>query len=140
MLNVAELVNSRKLACETVGRYLLILEQTYIVRHVRPFSRNIRSELSKTPKVFFYDTGLMQMLWLKRLQKELLGSVFETSVFTEIVKRHGPDKVHYWRTPDKKEIDFVLSLPDAYLPVEAKLQFNRVLPVGLQAFAAYGDG
>jgi hypothetical protein len=138
MLKIAELTNTCNLARETVERYLLILEQTYIIRLVRPFSRNIRSELSKTPKVFFYDTGMMQMLWLKRLQKELLGSVFETSVFTEIVKRHGPDKVHYWRTLDKKEIDFVLSLPDAFLPMEAKLQFPRVLPAALHVFdAAY---
>lgn len=136
LLNVAELSNTSGLARETIDRYLLILEQTYILRLVRPFSRNIRSELFKTPKVFFYDTGLMQMLWLKRLQKELLGSVFETSVFAELIKRYGPNQVYYWRTQDKKEIDFVVKFPDAYLPVEAKLQFPRAIPGVLRTFVA----
>jgi len=134
LLNIAELSNTCGLARDTIERYLLILEQTFILRLVRPFSRNIRSELFKTPKVFFYDTGLMQMLWLKRLQKELLGSVFETSVFTELVKQYGPDQVHYWRTQDKKEIDFVVKLPEAYLPVETKLHFPRAIPAVLHTF------
>jgi len=138
LLNIAELSNTCGLARETIERYLLILEQTYILRLVRPFSRNIRAELFKTPKVFFYDTGMMQMLWLKRLQKELLGSVFETSVYTELVKQYGPDQVYYWRTQDKKEIDFVVKLPDAYLPVETKLHFPRSIPGVLHTFdAAY---
>ena len=134
LLNIAELSNTCGLARDTITRYILILEQTYILRLVRPFSRNIRSELFRTPKVFFYDTGLMQMLWLKRLQKELLGAVFETSVFTELVKHYGPELVHYWRTQDKKEIDFVVKLPQAYLPVETKLHFPRTIPGVLLTF------
>jgi predicted AAA+ superfamily ATPase len=138
LLNIAELSNTCGLARDTIDRYLLILEQTYILHLVRPFSRNIRTELFKTPKIFFCDTGLMQMLWLKRLQKELLGSVFETSVFTELVKHYGPDQIHYWRTQDKKEIDFVVKLPEAYLPVETKLRFPRAIPGVLHTFdAAY---
>lgn len=136
LVNIAELSNTAALARATIERYLLILEQTYILRMVRPYSRNIRSELSKTPKVFFYDTGLMQMLWLKRLQKELLGSVFETSVFSELVKHHGVDKVFYWRTQDKKEIDFVVRTKDASLPLETKLQFPRNIPNVLTDFAS----
>jgi predicted AAA+ superfamily ATPase len=138
LLNVTDLTNTCDLARDTIDRYLLILEQTYMIRLVRPFSRSIRSELFKTPKVFLYDTGLMQMLWLKRLQKELLEPVFETSVFAELVKHYGPDQVHYWRTQDKKEIDFVVKLPEAYLPVETKLQFPRAIPAVLRTFdAAY---
>lgn len=138
LLNIAELSNTCGLARDTIDRYLLILEQTYILHLVRPFSRNIRTELFKTPKIFFYDTGMMQMLWLKRLQKELLGSVFETSVFTELVKHYGPDQIHYWRTQDKKEIDFVVKLPETYLPVETKLRFPRTIPGVLRTFdAAY---
>ncbi|HTX90294.1 MAG TPA: ATP-binding protein [Anaerolineales bacterium] len=136
LLIISELSNTCGLARDTIERYLFLLEQTYILRLVRPFSRNIRSELFKTPKVFFYDTGLMQMLWLKRLQKEILGPVFETSVFTELVKRYGKDQVHYWRTQDKKEIDFVVKLQDAVLPLETKLHFPRTIPTVLGTFVA----
>lgn len=135
LLNIAELSNTCNLSRPTVERYLFLLEQTYIIRLVRPFSKNLRIELTKTPKVFFYDTGLMQMLWLKRLQREILGSVFETSVFAELVKRYGRDSIHYWRTTDKKEIDFILERPESVLPIETKLRFPHVLPTVLNAFA-----
>jgi predicted AAA+ superfamily ATPase len=85
------------------------MENTYVIKLVRPFSRNIRSELFKQPKLFFYDTGLLQMLWLKGLQREILGSVFETAVFSELIKKYPADSVYYWRTKDKKEIDFILN-------------------------------
>ena len=135
LLNVTELANTCNLSRETVERYLFLLEQTYILRLARPFSRNLRSELTKTPKIFFYDTGLMQMLWLKRLQKEILGAVFETGLFGEFVKHYGADKIHFWRTKDKKEIDFVLALTEGVLPIEAKLSFPRNPSATLLAFA-----
>lgn len=134
LLNANELSNTCSLSLETVGRYLFLLEQTYIIRLVRPYSRNIRTELTKTPKVFFYDVGLMQMLWLKRLQKELLGSVFETTIFSELVKKFGVDQIHYWRTKDKKEIDFIISLPDALVPIEVKTQFPKSIPAQVDYF------
>jgi predicted AAA+ superfamily ATPase len=134
LLNVAELTNTCALTRETVERYLFLLEQTYILRLVRPFHSNLRSELTKTPKIYFYDTGLMQMLWLKHLQREILGTVFETSIFTELVKVYGVDSLRFWRTQDKKEIDFILNLPEGPQPVEVKLQFPRALPAVLQTF------
>jgi predicted AAA+ superfamily ATPase len=141
LLNIAEVSNTCDLSRPTLERYLFILEQTYIIRLVRPFSRNLRSELTKTPKIFFYDTGLMQMLWLKRLQKEILGSVFETSIFTELVKRYQKNQIFYWRTLDKKEIDFIVSLPDIYLPIETKVNFPRSIPSALNYFeSTYNSG
>ena len=111
LLNVAELSNTCALARPTIERYLFLLEQTYIIRLVRPFSRNLRTEISKMPKIFLCDTGLMQMLWLKRLQREVLGPVFETSIYAELLKRYAADQIGYWRTTDKKEIDFILQPP-----------------------------
>ena len=136
LLNITELSNTCDLARQTVERYLFLLEQTYILRLVRPFSRNLRSEITKTPKVFFYDTGLMQMLWLKRLQTELLGPVFETSLFAELVKQTRVDAVTYWRTTDKKEIDFVLRRPEGPLPIEVKSHFPRMVPPVFQELLA----
>jgi predicted AAA+ superfamily ATPase len=134
LLNVSELSGTCSLSRETVERYLFLLEQTYIVRLVRPYSRNLRSELTKTPKIFFYDTGLMQMLWLKQLQKEVLGSVFETSIYAELIKAHGTDNVFYWRTQDKKEVDFVLRSGKKLIPIEAKLSFPRNVPASIHTW------
>jgi predicted AAA+ superfamily ATPase len=134
LLNVSELCATGSLSRETVERYLFFMEQTYILRLVRPYSRNLRSELTKTPKIFFYDTGLMQMLWLKQLQKEVLGPVFETSVFAELVKEHGADNVLYWRTQDKKEVDFILRDGKKIMPIETKLSFPRNVSSGIHTW------
>jgi len=125
MINTRELSNTCGLSAPTIEKYLFILEQIYIIKLVRPHSGNIRSEISKMPKVFFYDTGLMQMLWLKSLQKEIIGNVFETSVFSELVKRYGRDNIYYWRTKDKREIDFILKDKNAVIPIEVKINFNK---------------
>jgi predicted AAA+ superfamily ATPase len=136
LLNVTELCNTCGLTRQTVERYLFLLEQTYILRLVRPFSRNLRAEITKTPKVFFFDTGLMQMLWLKQLQRQALGPAFETSLFAELVKRYGVQQVYFWRTQDKKEIDFILRLPANIWALEAKHSFPRAIPAALPAFAS----
>ena len=135
LLNISELANTCNLARQTVERYLFLLEQTYIIRLVRPFSRNLRSEISKTPKIFFYDTGLMQMLWLKQLQKEILGSVFETTIFTELVKKFGATQIYFWRTTDKKEIDFVIRTAQQIVPIETKIHFPHTVPPALNQFS-----
>ncbi len=134
LLNVAELSNITRIAKQTIERYLFIMENTYIVKLLRPFSKNIRSELFKLPKIYFYDTGLMQMLWLKGLQKELIGNVFETGIFVELVKKYGKDSVFYWRTMDKREIDFILKIRNTVLPVEVKLNFEQFNPSSINYF------
>lgn len=125
LLDVTELSNTCKLAKQTVESYLFILENTYVIKLVRPYYKNIRGELFKTPKIFFYDSGLMQMLWLKQLQKQILGNVFETAIFSDLIKYYGKDNVFYWRTADKKEIDFILRRNNELFPIEAKLNFNQ---------------
>ena len=124
LLNITELSNTCNLSKETVEKYLFILENTYILKLVRPFHKNIRSELFKTPKIFFYDSGLMQMLWLKNLQKEIIGSVFETGIYGELVKKYGRENILFWRTKDKKEIDFIVKDRNEITPIEVKLNFR----------------
>ena len=137
LLNVTELSNTCNIAKQTVEKYLFILENTYVLKLVRPYSKNIRSELFKIAKIYFYDTGLMQMLWLKGLQKEIIGNVFETAIFSELVKNYGKDKVFYWRTTDKKEIDFILRVKNSILPIEVKLNFSQINLTALRYFNKY---
>jgi uncharacterized protein len=134
LVNINELSNTCNLAAATVERYLFILEETYIIKLIRPFHKNIRSELFKTPKVFFYDSGLMQMLWLKSLQKEIIGSVFETGIFAELAKKYGRKNIYHWRTKDKREIDFVLKKANQLVPMEVKINFNRAELSALKFF------
>jgi hypothetical protein len=126
LINIKELSGTCKLSAPTIEKYLFILEQTYIIKLVRPYNKNIRSEIFKMPKIFFYDSGLMQMLWFKGLQKEIIGNVFETSIFGELIKKYGRDSIYYWRTKDKKEIDFIIKDKNKIIPVEVKINFNKI--------------
>jgi predicted AAA+ superfamily ATPase len=135
ILNVYEISNLSQLSKQTVEKYLFILENTYIIRRLKPFSGNLRNELFKSPKIFFYDTGLMQILWLKSLQKEIIGNVFETAIFSELAKKFSGDCVFYWRTTDKKEIDFILKEKEKILPIEVKLNFEQFKPLAIRYFS-----
>lgn len=134
LVNIKELSNTCNLSASTVEKYLFILEQTYIIKLVRPYNKNIRSELSKMPKVFFYDSGLMQMLWFKSLQKEIIGNTFETSVFSELIKKYGRENIYYWRTKDKKEIDFIVKYKNEIMPIEAKVNFTKINMTAIKYF------
>lgn len=136
MLNITELSNTAQLAKQTVEEYLFILENTYIIKLLPPFSKNLRSELFKTPKIFFYDTGLLHVLWLKMLPEEILGNVFEVSVFSELVKNINPENLYYWRTQDKKEIDFIITANQKIIPLEVKINASRFNPTAIKYFVS----
>ncbi|MFH1838279.1 MAG: ATP-binding protein [Candidatus Kuenenbacteria bacterium] len=134
LVDITELSNACNIAKQTIEKYLFILENTYIIKLIRPYSKNIRSELFKTSKIFFYDSGLMQMLWLKELQKEIIGNVFETAIFAELTKKYKKDNIFFWRTKDKKEIDFILKNKNKILPIEVKLNFEQFNPKNINYF------
>lgn len=121
LLNISELADTTRLARQTVEEYLFILEATFVIRLVHPYYNNIRSELFKMPKIFFYDTGILSMLCLKMLPMEITGNIFETSVFSELVKKYKKENVMFWRTQSKKELDFVVRDRFNIIPVEAKI-------------------
>ncbi len=123
LLNIEELSNTCRLAKQTIERYLFVLENTYVIKLVKPFFKNLRSELFKTPKIYFYDSGLAHLLWLKVFSLEILGEIFETAIFSELVKNFGKDSVYFWRTKDKKEIDFILRHKNEVIPIETKVNF-----------------
>lgn len=125
LVNMASLARETRISFPTLQHYLFILEATCVIKLVSPFSKNPGVEISKNPKIMFYDSGLQSLLWLKDFQKEIIGSVFETNVFGELVKKHGREQVHYWRTKHGQEIDFVIEKGEAIQPVEVKVNFDR---------------
>ncbi|NNM55437.1 MAG: DUF4143 domain-containing protein [Spirochaetales bacterium] len=85
LLQTTEIANTLRMARETVEEYLYLLEQTYVVRRVRPFFHNLRSELSKAPKIYFEDNGLLA-LSRGRSFAPLDGPLLENAVYTELRK------------------------------------------------------
>ena len=134
LLNVSELSGTLKLTQKTVEEYLFILENTYIVRRVYPFYKNIRSELTKMPKIYFEDNGLMNLLANKKFLERVDGQLFENSVYSELRKNLDIENINFWRTNTGQEVDFIIT-EKRIIPVEVKLKFFNKKLSSLKYFA-----
>ena len=132
LLNVLEISNTLDINRETVLEYLDLLENTFIIKRITPFHKNLRSEISKNPKIFFLDTGMMHLLWLKEFPKVIFGSSFETFVFLELMK--SGKKINFWRTTNKQEIDFIVKNKEIHA-IEVKSNFQNTDNRSLKFFS-----
>lgn len=133
LVNIAQLASFSGLSAPTVEHYLFILENTYIIKLLAPYSSSSKIEIVKSPKVFFFDTGLLQMISSKSLAGRG-GNVLETSVFTEMAKKYGTDGLYFWRNKNGNEIDFVLEDKNRLLPIEVKTNFRQFRRANLASF------
>jgi hypothetical protein len=114
LINYNELSNISGLNIKTVMKYMEYLEGTYIFKRVSPWFQNSRKEISKAPKIYGFDTGLMNYI-TNRMNKDIYdGSIFENFVCTELIK-YGLD-VKFWRTGSGAEVDFIIN----DIPIEIK--------------------
>lgn len=135
LLNIPSLSREVNVSLPTLQKYLSILEETFIVKRVTPFSKSPSVEISKNPKIFFYDSGLQSILWLNNFQNTILGSVFETNMFSELVKKYGDNNIHFWRTKTAQEIDFIVKGKNLDIfPIEVKSNFGQFNPKTINAF------
>lgn len=134
LLNINEISNTLGMSRVTVEEYLFILENTYIIKLLRPFHKNIRNELTKMPKVFFEDLGIMNILRNKGLSNEFDGSSFENSIYCYLRQKYNPKDINFWRTKSKQEIDFIINDKDI-TPFEVKLSFRDKVMKNLLYFS-----
>jgi predicted AAA+ superfamily ATPase len=121
---------SRDVQCapNTIKRYIEVLEALFIIFRVTPHHKNIARSILKEPKIYFYDSGMV-------MGDE--GICFENTVAVSLLKHLNavedyegrPANLHYLRTKDKKEVDFVM-LTDGDTPrlIEVKLSENKISP------------
>ena len=117
LLNISELSRTAGVTINTINEWLFLLENTFVVKLIRPFSGNIRSELSKMPKLYFIDTGLKNSI---ENSFEITGNGFENSFFSYVNHGYKTEKLSFYRTQDKKEIDFIVD----GTPYELKTAYN----------------
>lgn len=135
LLNVASLSRETGISQPTLYKYLSLLEETFIIKRITPFSHSPSVEISKNPKIFFLDSGLQSLLWLGSFPPTLLGNILETNVFSELVKLYGRQNIHFWRTKSGQEIDFILSVSSHLVPIEVKTNFQQYSSKHLAQFA-----
>ena len=140
LLNVNELSNTLKIGRRQIVKYLNVLEQTFIIKLLNPFYSNKRTEISKMPKIYFMDTGIINFSlgnFGQMNYRSNLGSFVENLVFCEVVK-YKPVyyQVYFWRTKVGTEIDFILEGNNELIPVEVKWQVttNPIVPKSFISF------
>ena len=113
-VSLAELASNLALNRQTVGRYLDLLEKVFVIFKVSGFSRNLRKEITKNARYYFYDNGVRNSLIQNFNPLPLrndLGQLWENYLMVERCKvNHYAERsvnVYFWRTYDQKEIDCV---------------------------------
>lgn len=133
MLNAAEIARDADINQVQVKNWLGILETLGIIFYLHPYSNNLLKRLVKTPKLYFYDTGLVCYLtkWSSAETLEsgaMNGAVLENYVTAEIRKTYlncGKEPyLYYYRDKDAKEIDIVLEHDGVLNPIEIKKTSN----------------
>jgi len=112
----------------TVEKYIDILEQCFILFRINSFSRNLRNEISKAIKIYFYDLGVRNIL-IKNLNpldiRNDAGFLWENFCILERIKRNKYNNIfanyYFWRTYDQKEIDFIEERDGKLFAYEFKL-------------------
>ncbi len=125
LINFAELSSTIGISTKTLKKYFEYLEKTFIIQRVTPFYKNIRKELSKSPVVYFMDMGLRNYalgMFGHVSAPSQSGFLFQNLIFNILKEktRFSPITIHFWRTKDRAEVDFVLTAGTEPLPVEVK--------------------
>lgn len=129
ILNYSSLATEAGLSQETVKSWLSLLEASYIIQILRPHHRNFNKRLTKTPKLYFTDTGLAcYLLGIRTVDQidlhPLRGNIFENFVISEIDKfflnHNQRPNLFFWQDQSHHEIDCIIEQGQNLLPVEIK--------------------
>lgn len=130
LLNVSDLARSLAVSAHTVNGHLDVLESTFMIRRLRPYFANTQKRMTKSPKVYIRDTGLLHFLAGLREGPDLetwsrRGSSFEGLVIEELAglasDRLVRPELFFWRTQTGAEVDLLIVSGRRVLPIEIKL-------------------
>jgi len=135
IINFSELSSTIGISAKTVKNYFWFLQKTFILHEVKPFFRNIRKEIKKSPVCYFYDLGLRNYAVGLFGNIEIPGQtgfLFQNMIYN-LLKDHtsfSPVNIHFWRTKDKAEVDFILDFGPKVIPIEVKYKDLKRPTVG----------
>ena len=129
ILNLSSLANDCGITHSTAKAWISVLEASYIVHLLQPHHKNFNKRLIKSPKLYFYDVGLVtRLLSIDNAGQlgthSMRGALFETWVVSELLKyRFNQGKrsnLYFWRDKTGNEIDVLLDQGDTLFPIEIK--------------------
>ncbi|MCB9267816.1 MAG: ATP-binding protein [Lewinellaceae bacterium] len=138
---LAEVVSSD---ISTVQRYIDLLEKTFIVFRLQAFSRNLRNELKRTRKIYFYDNGIRNSIigdFRPINLRDDIGGLWENFLVSERLKRnkfHGfYGSAYFWRTVQQQELDYLEEYDGQLYAYEFKWNANKKKRLPASFFRAY---
>lgn len=117
VFNASALANDLGVNSQTVESWVSVLEASYVVFRLRPYYQNFNKRITKAPKLYFYDTGLLCYLLGLRRKEDLAihfakGAIFENFVILEVMKLYFNQgqrpQIYYWRDSNQNEIDLLI--------------------------------
>ena len=129
-LKMSTLANRLGISVPTIKRWLSVLEASYIIFLLPPYFNNYGKRIIKSPKIYFYDIGLVNYLvGIKEisllLNGPMAGAIFETAVVSEIMKNRlakgSRPRLYFWRSQSGMEVDLIEQQGPHYVPLEIKL-------------------
>ena len=113
-VSLSELGTSLEMSKQTVSRYIDLLEKAFIIKKIGGYSGNLRKEVTKTNRYYFFDNGIRNAIinnFNPIEQRDDIGMLWENFMVMERIKKQHYQKIfsnnYFWRTYDKKEVDFV---------------------------------
>lgn len=125
-INYSKLAGAADLSIPTLKKYLSILEQTYMVRLLKPAEKNLKKRLIKSPKVYLRDTGILHSLhdiedYDHLLANPVAGASWESFAMENILSAYSHWRPSFMRTSNGAEIDLLLERANRLLLFEFKL-------------------
>ena len=131
-VNISEVAKSAGTTSETVERYINILEKAYIVFRLPSFSRNVRNEIKKNKKVYFYDNGIRNAVighFSFISNRNDVGALWENYLVSERKKLNSYQgfygSSYFWRTQQQQEIDYIEEIDGKISAFEFKWNPNK---------------
>jgi len=139
-VSYSELANTVGVDRKTIEYYLDLLEKSFVIFRLYGFSRNLRSEINRKVKIYFYDMGIRNTLINNFNALSLRndgGAIFENFAIAEMIKKEAnkPQKAnfYFWRTYEQKEVDLIMEKNGIITAYEMKLH----KPKKISGFAAF---
>ncbi len=125
VLNASKLADSMGVSSHTIRKYIDLLEQTFVVRALPPYTKNIKKRLVKAPKVYIRDTGILHSLLNIETMQDLFahpvyGASYEGFVIENIITQLPRWQASYYRTSNGAEIDLILTKGMKKIAIEIK--------------------
>lgn len=133
LLNMSNIASDIGLNLNTIKKYISILETSYQYKKLFPFKLGYKEKITKSPKIYGFDSGMINFL-IKNFDRDRMinsgywGVILENWIFTELykcIKDLVPKpQLHFYRTRNDAEVDFVIEHGKKLIPIEIKTSYN----------------